>query len=469
MRIHLQKDFPLAIFFCTLGAILLTLIGCLFVLQHISMQQQHVEEQRYQSYLLADELRQSSDDLSKMVRIYVVTGDPQYRAYYQQILDIRNGVVPRPQNYNQIYWDFILGGAPPSRTSGPTISLRELMVQEGFTIHEFDLLQDAQDKSDDLTELEIKAMNAMVGKFDNGSGAYTLSGPPNQELAQQLIFSPEYLKAKAAIMQPIQTFLEHVAMRTENSSKHLAREVRWTLSLAIALSVAATLFMVLSLLRTLHTLSRSAQESEMLLLNILPRPIAERLKQGEELIADEYHQASVLFADIVGFTAMTFKIGTTQMVRMLNALFAEFDRLSEQYGVEKVKTIGDNYMAVGGIPTPVSDHAIRLAHFALALQEKLKEFNQKEHSAFELRIGMSCGNVIAGIIGHKKFIYDVWGDAVNMASRMQSTGKPGEIQITDKMAVMLEEQFEIEAGPEVEIKGKGPMKPYILKGKRAIF
>ncbi len=469
MRIHLKKDSPLTFFFYTLGAILLTLIGCLFLLQYIFTQEQYVEDQRYQSYLLADELRQSSDDLSRMVRIYVVTGDPQYRTYYQQILDIRNGISPRPQNYNQIYWDFVIGGNLTPRPLGPTISLRELMVQEGFTIQEFDLLQNAQDKSDDLTALEFKAMNAMVGKFDNGSGQYTISGPPDQQLAQQLIFSQQYLKDKVAIMQPIQTFLEHVEMRTAISSEHLASKVRWTITLAICLSVAAACFMMLSLVRTLHALARSAQESEMLLLNILPKSIAERLKQGEELIADEYHQASVLFADIVGFTAMTFKIGTTQMVRTLNALFAEFDQLSEQYGVEKVKTIGDNYMAVGGIPLPVSDHAIRLAHFALALQKKLKEFNEKEKVTLELRIGMSCGNVIAGIIGHKKFIYDVWGDAVNMASRMQAAGQPAEILMTDKMAVMLEEQFDIEVRPAIEVKGKGSMIPYALKGQKAIF
>jgi class 3 adenylate cyclase len=224
--------------------------------------------------------------------------------------------------------------------------------------------------------------------------------------------------------------------------------------------------MVFSIIKALRIISRAAKENELLLLNILPSSIANRLKEGEELIADEYPQASVLFSDIVGFTAMTSQIGTTKMVDILGHLFDEFDLLASQYGVEKIKTIGDNYMAVAGVPVPAADHAIRLANFALAMKEKVKEFAQQHNIQLQMRTGMTYGAVIAGVIGHKKFIYDVWGDVVNTASRMESTGVPGEIQITEKMALLLEDQFIVEARSEIEVKGKGLMKTYLLKGKR---
>jgi len=136
------------------------------------------------------------------------------------------------------------------------------------------------------------------------------------------------------------------------------------------------------------------------------------------------------------------------------------------YRVEKIKTIGDSYMAVAGVPEPAADHAFRMANFALALKAKIEEFAQKNHIQLQMRIGMTYGGVIAGVIGHKRFIYDVWGDVVNTASRMESTGTPGEIQITEKMALLLEEKYIIQEGATIEIKGKGPMKTFLLKGKK---
>jgi class 3 adenylate cyclase len=183
-------------------------------------------------------------------------------------------------------------------------------------------------------------------------------------------------------------------------------------------------------------------------------------------IADEIPQANVLFADIVGFTNTTLKYGASKMVMLLNQLFDAFDLLSDQYGVEKVKTIGDNYMAVSGVPEQVPDHAIRMANFALAILEKVKEFNDTHKLNFELRIGMTYGSVIAGVIGHKKFIYDVWGDVVNIASRMESTGESGKIQITDKMAMMLSEKFEVQERKEVDVSGIGKIKTFFLLGKK---
>ncbi len=157
------------------------------------------------------------------------------------------------------------------------------------------------------------------------------------------------------------------------------------------------------------------------------------------------------------------------MVETLNQLFLLFDDLTEKCGVEKVKTIGDSYMAVAGIPVQVSDHAIRMANFALAIREKISEFNDAHNLNLQVRIGMTYGSVIAGVIGHKKFIYDVRGDVVNTASRMETTSLPGEIQITEKMAFMLAEEFEVVPREEMEVKGKGIMKNYFLKGRKKLL
>lgn len=224
--------------------------------------------------------------------------------------------------------------------------------------------------------------------------------------------------------------------------------------------------MLISISKALHRISSAAKENELLLLNILPSAVAERLKKGEKIIADEYPQASILFCDIVDFTSMMVKIGTSKMFDILGHLFDELDDLAQKYGVEKIKTIGDSYMAAAGIPEPAADHAFRMADFALAIKEKAKEFSQLYGIALQVRIGMTCGAVIAGVIGHRKIIYDVWGDVVNTASRMEATNIPGEIQITEKMALLLEEHFVIEERDEIEVKGKGKMRTYFLKGRR---
>lgn len=237
--------------------------------------------------------------------------------------------------------------------------------------------------------------------------------------------------------------------------------------IAILLAALSTVVMIISVLKALNTLTAANKESELLLLNILPASIAERLKRGEGQIADEYHQASVLFADIVGFTAMTAKLGVKRVVPLLSMLFEQLDNLTVKFGVEKVKTIGDNYMVVSGVPNPSSDHAIRLADYALALLEVLVAFNEQNKTDIQMRIGMTFGPVVAGIIGHKKFIYDVWGEVVNIASRMESTSLPGMIQISEKMAFMLEDTFVLKQREElVEVKGIGLTKNYFLLGKK---
>ncbi len=209
------------------------------------------------------------------------------------------------------------------------------------------------------------------------------------------------------------------------------------------------------------------QTSERLLLNVLPAPIADRLKTGESLIVDRFENVSVLFADLVGFTTHASKTSPEELVTMLNELFSLFDKLAEQHGLEKIKTIGDAYMVVAGIPQPVADHAIAIAHMARDMIAGLDDYAKRTESELSIRIGIHTGSVVAGVIGTKKFIYDLWGDTVNTASRMESTGVPGRIQVSEAVQLLLKDQFELEERGEIEVKGKGKMRTYLLGNQLA--
>ncbi|MEG4865150.1 MULTISPECIES: adenylate/guanylate cyclase domain-containing protein [unclassified Microcoleus] len=204
------------------------------------------------------------------------------------------------------------------------------------------------------------------------------------------------------------------------------------------------------------------EQTEKLLLNILPKPIADRLQKEQKLIADHFDDVTVLFADLVGFTEFSAHKSPTQLVEILNAIFSEFDRLSELHGLEKIKTIGDAYMVVGGLPTVREDHSEAIALLALEMQAALRSFNTKVGESFELRIGIHSGSVVAGIIGISKFSYDLWGDTVNVASRMESNGLPGKIQVTATTYERLKARFVFEERGEISVKGKGTMWTYWL-------
>ncbi len=206
-------------------------------------------------------------------------------------------------------------------------------------------------------------------------------------------------------------------------------------------------------------------KSEQLLLNVLPAPIAERLKAGENLIVDRFEHVSVLFADIVGFTTLSTKKTPEELVTMLNELFSLFDRLAEQHGLEKIKTIGDAYMVVAGIPQPLADHAIAIAHMALDMLAGVADYGERHGIDLGIRIGIHTGAVVAGVIGKKKFIYDLWGDTVNTASRMESHGVPNRVHVTSQTYEALRGEFELEPRGTIEIKGKGMMSTYLLVGR----
>ena len=211
-------------------------------------------------------------------------------------------------------------------------------------------------------------------------------------------------------------------------------------------------------------IAEAHRENERLLLNVLPPPIAERLRQGERVIADRFEDVTLLIADIVGFTGMSSTMSATEVVDMLNGIFTACDELVERHRLEKVKTIGDAYMIVGGIPTAVDDHVERVADLALDLAAMVGDMQQAKHPV-SLRIGMHCGPAVAGVIGVKKFIYDVWGDTVNMASRMESLGAPGRVHVSQAVHDRLAGRYRLEPRGALEVKGKGLQQTWYLVGR----
>ena len=208
------------------------------------------------------------------------------------------------------------------------------------------------------------------------------------------------------------------------------------------------------------------EQTENLLLNILPKPIAEQLKLEPSTIADSFEEVSVLFADLVGFTEFSNQRSAKELVEFLNVIFSEFDQLVEKHDLEKIKTIGDAYMVVAGLPMPRPDHAEAIAQIALDMQQALTKINVKTGETFSMRIGINSGAVVAGVIGLKKFSYDLWGDTVNTASRMESLGIPGEIQVTVETYQRLRDNYLFEERGAIRVKGKGEMITYLLKGRK---
>lgn len=206
------------------------------------------------------------------------------------------------------------------------------------------------------------------------------------------------------------------------------------------------------------------EKSEGLLHNILPAVIAERLKKSKDTIADQNDEASILFADVVNFTPMSAEMSATELVDLLNEVFSDFDELTEKYGLEKIKTIGDCYMVASGVPDPRADHAQVITQMALDMQERVENHDYFGHK-LAFRIGINSGPVVAGVIGRKKFIYDLWGDAVNTASRMESNGKGGCIQITEATYNLIKEDFLCDPQGTIHVKGKGEMAVWHVQRK----
>ena len=248
----------------------------------------------------------------------------------------------------------------------------------------------------------------------------------------------------------------------------------WFTTTMLALNITIGGAIVFTLLAVFASERREAlaalrveqEKAENLLLNILPRSIADRLKAKDRPIADQFESASILFADVVDFTPWSERLPPSEVVGYLDHLFSHFDALAERHGLEKIKTIGDCYMVAAGVPTPRPDHARALALMALDMLEAMRSNDELGHLGLELRAGINSGPVVAGVIGRKRFLYDLWGDAVNTASRMESHGMPGRIQITGATYELLADEFECEPRGTIAVKGKGEIEAWYLIGPR---
>jgi guanylate cyclase len=250
---------------------------------------------------------------------------------------------------------------------------------------------------------------------------------------------------------------------------------RWFTTTMLALNIVvggALVFTLLAVFASQRSAALAAlrveqAKAENLLLNILPSSIADKLKAQTQPIADQFVSASILFADVVDFTPWSEQLEPADVVGYLDHLFSHFDELAERYGLEKIKTIGDCYMVAAGVPTPRPDHAPALALMALDMLEAMRSNDEVGHLGLELRVGINSGPVVAGVIGRKRFLYDLWGDAVNTASRMESHGTPGRIQITRATYELLADEFECEPRGPVAVKGKGEIEAWYLVRRRA--
>jgi adenylate cyclase len=251
----------------------------------------------------------------------------------------------------------------------------------------------------------------------------------------------------------------------------------WFTSTMLALNIAVGGTIVFTLLATfarqraeaLAALRLEQAKAENLLLNILPRSIADRLKAQDQPIADQVESASILFADVADFTPWSERLSPAEVVGYLDHLFRDFDDLAERYGVEKIKTIGDAYMVAAGVPTSRPDHARALALMALDMLETMRSDDEVGRLGLDLRVGINSGPVVAGVIGRKRFLYDLWGDAVNTASRMESHGAPGRIQITRATYELLADEFECEPRGPIAVKGKGEIETWYLVRPRHVM
>jgi class 3 adenylate cyclase len=259
------------------------------------------------------------------------------------------------------------------------------------------------------------------------------------------------LQAEIALLQEEKVDLEMLLENTTEHSTYIEAELELT---------------VKALQEERQNLRQEQKKSERLLLNILPEAIASRLKEHEEAIADSFVEATVLFADIVSFTTISSQMEAEVLVKWLNDIFSGFDYLTEKHGLEKIKTIGDAYMVVGGVPNVRTDHVEAVAEMALDMQKLISQKLAPDGEPMAMRIGIHTGRVVAGVIGTKKFTYDLWGDTVNTASRMESQGIPGSIQVSEVTFQRLKPLYEFEKRGLIQIKGKTEMLTYILKGRQ---
>jgi len=479
-----------------------------------------------QGQALATELIDSSERLTAFARNFAATGDERYRRYYKQTLDMRNGLYNPPSESLSVYWQLVLAGQrpEPTATDDKDQSLEKRMLASGVTLEEFALLKDAQGRSDTLAKLEETAMNDLVGRSSTGLAAEaSLSG---RAAAIAMLYSPDYYETKAAIMEPVALFVQSLNARllgeldaaNDQAAKLVVALILTSVSLFVLMGVLAVEMrrrlaqrggnllraverisagelgarardtgddevallanafdeMAERLEQSLNQARQQAREldeqrahSEKLLHNILPVLIADRLKGGEANIAETFPEVTVLFADIVGFTKLSASMHPQKLVDILNNIFGRFDEMLTEFGLEKIKTIGDCYMVVGGVPERSPIHCQQVARFALAALQTLDQYNREAGQNLQMRMGIHTGTVVAGIVGTRKYSYDLWGDVVNIASRLETTSLPGRIHVANAVRTRLLDDFELEERGQVEIRGLGATQTYFLTQEKA--
>ena len=521
----------LIIFLCFIIPLSLCVMVSAVLLNKTEQQAYQTKEARFNSYKLAEELLRSSELLTRFARTYVVTKDEKYLIYFNDVLDIRNGKISMPENYNGVYWHLVTDSSLPlPLNSGSCIPLDQQMQDAGITIKEFGLLKDAQNYSNDLVHLENEAMG-MINEIKKNHVSPADTAAVHMK-AINMLHGPEYHHYKATIMKPIGEFVILLNERTQKEEDTILAKVNQLLFFLITTSMLTLFsFIFFAFIIYKKVLKRGALiidavqaitqgdlqkrikdnhkdelsllsgaidkmtdklegvineankktadatvyaeelaiekgHSEKLLTNILPVLIADRLKKGESQIAETFPEVTVLFADIVGFTQLSSQLSPRQLVGMLNDVFGKFDELAVQFKLEKIKTIGDCYMIVGGVPDRSVTHCQQVADFAIAAIKCVEDYAKETSYDLKIRIGIHTGTVVAGIVGKQKYSYDLWGDVVNIASRMESSGSANKIHITESVKIRLADDYNLEAMGEVDLKGKGITKSFYLTAKK---
>ncbi|MEG5000042.1 adenylate/guanylate cyclase domain-containing protein [Microcoleus sp. B4-D4] len=323
----------------------------------------------------------------------------------------------------------------------PTLVLLDVMMPE-MNGYEVCANLKASPKTSSIPVIFLSALDDASDKvkaFDVGAVDYITKPFQGKEVLARV--------ANQLIIQNQQRLLQEQTKQLEGCVDRLQKEIKDRQTVELALRLAQN-------------------KSDHLLLNILPAAIVENLKKGEGSTAERFESATVLFADIVDFTSLAARISPLELVNFLNKIFSKFDELTEKHGLEKIKTIGDAYMVAGGLPVPMADHVGAIANMALDMQDAIADFKTDTGEPFQIRIGINTGPVVAGVIGTKKFIYDLWGDTVNVASRMECQGLPGYIQVTSAVCEKLKERYVLEERGAIAVKGKGELIVYWLKAKK---
>ncbi len=376
-------------------------------------------------------------------------------------------------NYNEALKNYTIG-AEIFRSISNKLELSRLCSEMGVCYSRLKRYDEAKKCFDDALALS-KELGSNVSFTDYYQGKEILdSATGNWEFAyknykryialRDSTFNKDNLKKMLSTQMQYENEKKEAAAKAEQEKKDI---IQRTIRNSIAATLAGTLIFLIVVYRQRNKISKARKRSDELLLNILPAEVAEELKEKGSADAKQFDEVTVLFTDFKGFTQLSEKLTPTELIGEINECFSAFDNIMQKHGVEKIKTIGDAYMAAGGIPVSNNTHAVDVVNAALDIQNFMFELKAKKQSEgklfFEIRIGVHTGAVVAGIVGVKKFAYDIWGDTVNTASRMESSGEVGKVNISETTYELVRQKFQCEYRGEIEAKGKGKVKMYFVE------